>query len=360
VSHKALRKDKECLNCGAEVDERFCPHCGQENVEPHDSFWHMLTHFVFDIFHFDSKFFSSVKLLLTNPGFLPAAYISGKRASYLNPVKMYVFTSAIFFLIFFTFFANTGNFDFRIGDSLTKEQRDAYLSDVKKKLAEEPGNSNLQRLINELEDSASKITKDDVVYITGLKDTAGSRNTLLSYRSVAHYDSVQQQLGPDEKDNWFEQLLTRRGLKLREKYNASSEEIGKVWVSDFMHKLPYLLFLSLPLFALILKILYRRRRELFYVDHGIFAVYQYLLSFVLLFFILCFRRLESVTGLGVFNWLTVIAVFYGGFYLLIALKRFYRQSMSKTFAKFLLLNIGAFVMLIILFVALLIVSFLLI
>lgn len=360
MSHKALRKDKECLNCGTEVPERFCPHCGQENVEPHDSFWHMLTHFVFDIFHFDSKFFSSVKLLLTNPGFLPAAYISGKRASYLNPVKMYVFTSAIFFLIFFAFFANTGNFSFQFGDTLTKEQRAAYIFDAKKKLTSEPGNTALQQLIDKLEDSNAKVTRDDVMLVTGIKDTAGSRNTLLNYRSVAHYDSVQQRLGSGEKDNWFEQLMTRRGLKLREKYNASSEEIGKVWVSDFMHKLPYLLFLSLPLFALILKILYRRRRELFYVDHGIFAVYQYLLSFVLLFFILCFQRLESVTGLGVFSWLTTISIVYGGIYLLIALKRFYRQSMSKTFVKFLLLNIGAFVMLIILFVALLIVSFLLI
>ncbi len=360
MSHKTLRKDKECLNCGAAVTERFCSHCGQENVEPHDSFWHVLTHFVFDVFHFDSKFFSSVKLLLTNPGFLPAAYISGKRASYLNPVKMYVFTSAIFFLIFFTFFANTSSINFHFGDVLTEEQRAAYMSDAKKKLADEPGNITLQQLIDKLQDSSAKITRDDVMHVTGLNDTAGGRNTLLSYRSVAHYDSVQQRLGPDKKDTWFEQLLTRRGLKLREKFNASSEEIGKVWINDFMHKLPYLLFLSLPLFALILKILYGRRRELFYVDHGIFAVYHYLLSFVLLFFILCFRRLESVTGLGVFDWLNVIAIVYGGVYLFIAMKRFYRQSMSKTFAKFLLLNIGAFVMLIILFVALVFVSFLLI
>ncbi|MBK6936069.1 MAG: hypothetical protein IPH18_03700 [Chitinophagaceae bacterium] len=149
-------------------------------------------------------------------------------------------------------------------------------------------------------------------------------------------------------------------MKLREKYNASSQEIGKVWFSDFMHKLPYLLFLSLPLFAFILKVLYGRRRELFYVDHGIFAIYQYLLSFILLFFVLCFERLKSVTDLGIFNWLTIISIIYGALYLLIAMKRFYGQGISKTFLKFLLLNIGAFIMLMVLFVGLIIISFLLI
>ncbi|MBK6936070.1 MAG: DUF3667 domain-containing protein [Chitinophagaceae bacterium] len=148
---------------------------------------------------------------MVNPGFLPAAYISGKKASYLNPVKMYVFTSAIFFLLFFAFFANTSNFGFRIGDVLTKEQRAPYILDVKKKLADEPGNRRLQNLIYDLEDSTSKITKDDVVFIIGIKDTAGVRNTLLNYKSVAHYDSIQKQLSAEEKDTRFEQLLTRRG-----------------------------------------------------------------------------------------------------------------------------------------------------
>lgn len=339
---------------------RFCPQCGQENVEPHESFWHMLTHFIFDIFHFDSKFFSSVKLLLTNPGFLPAAYISGRRVSYLNPVKMYVFTSAIFFLIFFAFFVNTGNFNFRLGDVLTKEQRASYILDAKRKLAEDSNNYKLQSLIAKLEDSASKITRYDVTSVLGNDDSAGSKNSLLHYRSLAHYDSVQKQLGDNEKDRWIEQLLNRRGLKLIEKYNASSEEIGKVWLSDFLHKLPYLLFVSLPLFALILKILYRRRRELYYVDHGIFSVYQYLLSFVLLFFVLCFERLRSVTGLEIFNWLTILAIAYGGLYLFVAMKRFYGQRFLKTLLKFFLLNIGAFIMLLTLFLALVFVSFLLI
>ncbi|MBP0577674.1 DUF3667 domain-containing protein, partial [Campylobacter jejuni] len=77
---------------------------GQENIEPKESFWHLTTHFIYDITHFDGKFFSTLKYLLFRPGFLSKEYLKGRRAGYLHPVKMYVFTSALFFLIFFSFY----------------------------------------------------------------------------------------------------------------------------------------------------------------------------------------------------------------------------------------------------------------
>ena len=46
----------------------------------------------------------SVKYLLFRPGHLSSEYMKGRRASYLHPVRMYVFTSAIFFLIFFSMY----------------------------------------------------------------------------------------------------------------------------------------------------------------------------------------------------------------------------------------------------------------
>ena len=81
---------------------RFCHICGQENIEPKESFWHLVTHFMYDVTHFDGKFFSTLKYLLFRPGYLSHEYLRGRRASYLHPIRMYVFTSAFFFLIFFS------------------------------------------------------------------------------------------------------------------------------------------------------------------------------------------------------------------------------------------------------------------
>ena len=103
MSHFKERKSKSCLNCNAEVYDRFCGVCGQENIEPQESVFHLFKHFFEDITHFDGKFFTSVKYLLTKPGHLTREYEAGRRLSYLNPVRFYIFTSFLFFLIMFTF-----------------------------------------------------------------------------------------------------------------------------------------------------------------------------------------------------------------------------------------------------------------
>ena len=97
MSHLPVRKEPICLNCGAQTPKRFCSNCGQENIEPKETVWHFITHFINDIVHFDGKFFSTIKLLLFKPGFLTKEYVQGKRARYLDPVKMYLFTSFVFF-----------------------------------------------------------------------------------------------------------------------------------------------------------------------------------------------------------------------------------------------------------------------
>ncbi|MEO5592529.1 MAG: DUF3667 domain-containing protein, partial [Chitinophagaceae bacterium] len=84
---------------------RYCANCGQENTEPKETVLTLVSHFFNDITHFDGKFFSTVKYLITKPGFLSSEYIKGRRAGYLHPIRMYVFTSAFFFIIFFSLFS---------------------------------------------------------------------------------------------------------------------------------------------------------------------------------------------------------------------------------------------------------------
>ena len=38
MSHQKERVEKNCLNCNAEVQGRFCQVCGQENIETKESF----------------------------------------------------------------------------------------------------------------------------------------------------------------------------------------------------------------------------------------------------------------------------------------------------------------------------------
>ncbi|MBO9681745.1 MAG: DUF3667 domain-containing protein [Flavisolibacter sp.] len=97
MSHQRERKEKNCLNCRTTVIGRYCHICGQENVETRESFWSLAKHFLFDILHFDGKFWHTLKYLIIRPGFVARQYCEGKRNSYLHPIRMYLLHPLYFF-----------------------------------------------------------------------------------------------------------------------------------------------------------------------------------------------------------------------------------------------------------------------
>src|ERR1700741_894608 len=99
MSHKNYRKETNCLNCGAVVERRFCPECGQENLEIRENFFHIAFHTIGDFFHFDSKFFRSLIPLFTKPGFLTRQYWEGKRTSYIHPLRLFFFITIVMVII---------------------------------------------------------------------------------------------------------------------------------------------------------------------------------------------------------------------------------------------------------------------
>lgn len=88
-----------CGNCGAQLLGLFCHACGQKAVHAeirlHDFF-----HEAFDEFlHFDGKIFETLRVLLTKPGMLTSEFLSGRRARYLSPVRLYLTCSLLFFVL---------------------------------------------------------------------------------------------------------------------------------------------------------------------------------------------------------------------------------------------------------------------
>jgi hypothetical protein len=315
---------------------------------PHETFWHMVKHFLYDITHFDSKFFDSMKYLMLRPGFLPQEYIKGKRASYLNPVKKYVFTSAIFFLIFFSFFAKKNPINFNVSDNLTKSERAALREKIGKKLQEDTANITWKTAWLLVNDTTNVLTHAAMAAYE--PDSNVLKIDSRSYRNLRDYDSIQAMLPSAEKDGWMKRLVLRKTLVIKEKYkNEPGTALDKL-SKTFLHKLPYLLFVSLPLFALILKLLYIRHKNIYYADHGIFTIYHYIFSFLLLLIVFALDKLNDFINSGFVDFLTGMIFLSGGFYLYKSMRKFYKQKRAKTIFKFLLLNLTAFVMMMLLFV----------
>ncbi len=271
MSHRKERTEKTCLNCNAGVYGKYCHICGQENIEPKETFSHLVTHFVYDITHFDGKFFSSVKLLLTKPGFLSAEYVKGRRSSYLNPIRMYVFISAFFFLFFFSFAVSENTI--QVNSTKRKFTYSQALKDIntqKQKVSHALQDSNfspiarkafISRLafLNEDEERLKRDTTHlDELNVYSVIDVGST------YNSVEAYDSLQQKLPAAKRDGWMGKQWKHKKLQMIEKYGGNFRVIISAISNKFFHYFPQVLFVSLPIFALLLKLFYNRRKEFYY------------------------------------------------------------------------------------------------
>ena len=336
MSHSKIRSEKICLNCGTETTGRYCPACGQENIEPKQTVWHLITHFFSDITHFDGKFFVTVKDLFAKPGFLSREYMQGRRASYLDPIRMYIFTSAIFFLIFFSMI-NVKNI--HIGDETRKEiQKDSAFSEILSRAKNARDSINILRVHKSLVTPKVRISKDSA-HLPG--DVKFDVEEAL-FPSVAAYDSAQKTLPADQRDNWLQRRLYIKKVELGERYKNERGDLVRELISNYVHNCPKVLFISLPLFALLLKLLYIRRRQFFYVDHGIFSVHLYIFSFLILLILFGIGGLHTYTGWNWLNWLIGLIIIYAFIYYYKAMRRFYGQRRAKTILKYFLLFILSF------------------
>jgi hypothetical protein len=117
----------KCKNCGTSLMGEYCYQCGQERKEADSlSFRKLILYAVYELFDYDSKIFNTVKNLFLKPGLLTNEYLNGKTVKYLNPMRLYLTISLLYFL-FFSFFpkhsiANLGPWVERDPSGYVKEQ----------------------------------------------------------------------------------------------------------------------------------------------------------------------------------------------------------------------------------------------
>lgn len=316
LSHGNQRKNNNCLNCNAVVENRFCSVCGQENIEPVEGIGHFVFHFFNDITHFDSKFFGTLKKLFFSPGILSAAYRHGKRAGFLNPIRMYLFTSFLFFLVFFAVMNPEDYIKMDETEPSTVDQMDSVtIARVSKKI-----NNGRPMTREEYKDYRSK-RKDNF--------------QLSDYKNIAAYDSLIK--SGTLKHGWLQQRIEKKQILVNEKYKGNQASFLKVMVDVFLHSFPQLLFVSLPIFAFGLQLLYFRRKEYYYVSHAIFTIHYYIFILAVLLLSIAIYKLLMIFKIASLGTLTSLISFIVFFYLYKAMRKFYEQGRTKTLLKFSLL-----------------------
>jgi len=168
------------------------------------------------------------------------------------------------------------------------------------------------------------------------------------FTSLKEFDSLQHTNAREH--NWFTRAFTRKKLELNEKYHNNKIEIFNAIKGALIHSLPQMLWISLPLLALILEIFYiRRRKQFYYVGHVIFSIHLYIFLFIAQLVLFSIIKLKGSIHWGILGYLLNILILGLFVYEYMALKNFYRQGWVKTFFKFLLINISYIIMLVLLF-----------
>ncbi|MBE2288646.1 MAG: DUF3667 domain-containing protein [Chitinophagaceae bacterium] len=308
------RTEKNCLNCGAEVLGKFCQQCGQENLEPKETAIHMVRHFAEDVTHFDSKFFNSVKYLFTRPGFLATEYMKGRRVSYLNPVRMYLFTSALIFILI----------SYLSGGPEHISPTAAYTRDT----IEQNSNSS----------TVSWYTTD----VPGTDEQVSGLEfpRIYATNGVHAYDSIQRSLPETEKDDFFAGYFNRKLAATATTYHKNPNEFMRKLNQRFLNSFSKVFFFSLPLFVLFLSVLYVRRKQFYFSVHAVFTLQYYCFVFFSLLLITIAQIYAFDDGPASSAMMVVLFAVFAGIYvyLYLAMLHFYGQSWFKTAVKFMVLS----------------------
>jgi len=90
----------KCINCGHNLEEKFCPNCGEKKFDSHEL---TVKHFVLEttesFTHLDNKLFRSIKILIAKPGELTLHFVTGKRVSYMKPLQLFLILNIFLFFM---------------------------------------------------------------------------------------------------------------------------------------------------------------------------------------------------------------------------------------------------------------------
>lgn len=257
----------DCRNCGTYAPLRYCPNCGQDTAPHPPSAWEFVHEFVTHYVALEGKLWKTMLLLTLQPGRLTTEYLAGRKARYINPLRIYITASFLFFLLIKV-----------VGSSSTYPMQLEPAADQGVKVeAELEGDEELRAMRTEL---------------AQCKAQPGS-----CARWKVAVAEAQLRFEADPKAT-----MARAGERLRA-------------------NLPYAMFLLLPVFALLLKGVYLNRRR-YYGEHLVFSLHLHAFWF---FALLLFALLPSAISYWVALAMPAYAVFalgrvYGGRWWSVALR----------------------------------------
>jgi hypothetical protein len=274
--------NNNCLNCKQLLTGEYCTHCGQRERGREVRVRDVAGDALEDMSSLDSRLWRTLAGLLFRPGLVTAEYLAGRRASFVPPLRFYFIVSFLVFLV---------------------------VAAMPPGSAVEPGQQGVM------------ITFDD--------DGQDSK----SLSEALEEAEIGQSLSQEGYD--FPPWLAPYEDQL--KANAAAiEDNPEVFLALLVQRLPQMMFVLLPLFALLLQLNYLFS-PFHYLQHLIFSLHFHSFAFLLylLQWLIGLLRPGNYTG-----WIVVALLIY----LPLALRRVYHSGALGAIGKSLVINVSYLLM----------------
>ena len=302
---------KACGNCGTPLQGAYCYVCGQPEKGMIRPLANVMSDVADTIFNVDSRIFRSIPALYLRPGHLSREYFSGRRTRYVTPFRLFFFLCIIsFFAVQASLDIDQMKFDLEGDSGLSSAQTETELREREKAALDEIAKARSKPGLP----AAATVGLD--VATAKIRTEAATRSAWLIKKAEAQARGEKPPPDPD---------ATRVTLFGDTPWDAQTNPVKIGWLPDFANAelnaaavrmqdnleearkdprhlirslfsvLPQTLFVLMPLFAVLLKIVYVFYRRM-YMEHLIVALHSHAFIFMSLLLIAILSLLLSVTG----------------------------------------------------------------
>lgn len=373
TSYEGLR----CANCGAAMQGEFCHECGQSIHSVLKPMHHMVEETVETVLHIDSRIVHTLPPLLLKPGFLTLEYFAGRRMRYIAPFRL-MFVLCL--LSFFVCHLRVENSHIELGSNTQLDATDnpfnAATTPAGVELALQQQLADLQ-LARAAMGPVSNLAAPDLAKAENairqqatqrLQALGAAPATSVSANPPAgtpaatptaagvHTQEIHTKISNDWLTRpsrigiaWLPGFVNHRlsvgvdhlkaNIRAIKSPGASRQEAFDRTLTNFFGVLPPVMFVMIPLFALLLKLFYLFRRRL-YMEHLIVALHSHAYLFLSLLLGVSLGALSSwlapraAWAAYPLHWLEWGLALWVPVHLLIMQKRVYRQGWPMTLLKF--------------------------
>ncbi|PSQ85460.1 MAG: hypothetical protein BRD30_10665 [Bacteroidetes bacterium QH_2_63_10] len=290
--------EDQCENCGALLRGPYCSQCGQKAADRVVPIWHMINEALEAVIELDMRVLHTFPKFLFLPGRLTKEYVNGRRKRYIRPFRLYLFTTFLLFTVLAVTAGQGLQFPF-----------DPQIS---------PAQADTTRLV------AGGAT--DTMAAASAPSFLGSPEQREEWARAIQNNpgAVDVEIGGPETQARLERVLRVK--------SAEALRNPQDFIRGMIDRGPYVMFLMLPIFAFLLKLLYIRRGRL-YVEHLIFSLHVHAFAFFAFTVGLLLGETNSGWLRTAADWIELSPLLY----LVFAMSHVYEQGFIKSTIKVLFL-----------------------